>query len=136
MLHDGCAYGPATLTVPVGGDAPSTRQASWSVALPKGKAMLRGLFGLTADTPSGEAVTVAVTLSAGEHTWRLVSNLEITAPAANDEANGWPAVVETDLPAEALGQTCKVVLEASTKAGKRATLAVPSLFICPQGPGV
>ncbi len=138
VLHDGCTYGPAVLTVPVGGDAPSTRQAAWEVTVPKGPAMLRGLFGLTADTLGssrselhGEAVTVAVTLAVGEHTWRLVSNLEISAPAAADTANGWPAVVETNIPAEALGQTCKVVLEVSTKSGKRATLAVPALFLSP-----
>lgn len=132
VLHDGCAYGPATLAVPVGGDAPATRRAAWAVSLPKAKAMLRGLFGLRADTPTGEAVTVAVTLAAGERKWRLVSNLEISAPAETDTANGWPAVVETGIPAEALGQTCQVVLEVSTKADKRVTLAVPSLFICPQ----
>jgi hypothetical protein len=131
-LHDGCIYGPAVLTVPVGGDAPGRRQAAWMVLVPSGKAVLRGLFGLTADTPSGEAVTVAVTLTLGQQKWRLVSNLEISAPAATDTANSWPAVVEAEIPAQALGQFCGAVLDVSTKSGKRATLAVPSLFICPQ----
>jgi hypothetical protein len=102
------------------------------VLVPSGKAVLRGLFGLTADTPSGEAVTVAVTLTLGQQKWRLVSNLEIAAPAATDTANSWPAVVEAEIPAQALGQFCGAVLDVSTKSGKRATLAVPSLFICPQ----
>lgn len=82
VLCDGCTYGPATLIVPVGGDAPAERQAEWPVGLPESPAMLRGLFGLTAAPPRGSAVTVALTLVAPERTWKLVGNLEITAPAA------------------------------------------------------
>jgi len=122
VLGDGCTYGPAVLTVPVGGDAPAERRAEWQVRVPEGRPMLRGLLGLTADAPAGAAVTVAVRLAAGERTWDLMANLEITAPMA-------PAVIEVGLPAEALGKDCQVVMEVSTKGDQQVSLAVPYLYV-------
>jgi hypothetical protein len=135
LLCDGSTYGPAVLTVPVGGEAPATRHAEWPVAWPGSPAMLRGLFGLTADTPPGAVATVSLTLVAPERKWELIGNLEVTAQASDsDGASGSdrnrPAVVEVGLPAEAVGQECKLVMEVSAKPDQKVTLAVPCLRLC------
>jgi Immune inhibitor A peptidase M6, catalytic domain len=134
-LGDGCTYGPAVLVVPVGGGAPSERRAEWRASLPESAAMLRGLFGLAADAPTGGAVTVALTLVAGERTWKLVENLDLTRHApepAGADASGrdWPAVIEVALPAEARGQQCTIAMDVSTKGDRETSLAVPYLSVC------
>jgi hypothetical protein len=135
VLADGCTYGPAVLTVPLGGEAPATRQAEWPVALPAAPAMIRGLLGLTADTPPDAVATVSLTLVAPERKWELMGNLEVTAHApdadrANASDRNRPAVIEVGLPAEAAGQECKLVMEVSAKPDQKATLAVPCLRLC------
>ncbi len=127
-LADGCTYGPEVLTLPLGGDAPASCGAAWTVAVPQEGGVFRALLGLGADTPAGGAVTVGLKLSAGEREWPLVANLTLTASA--DPADNRPAVLEVPIPAEAMGQECQVVLEAAAVEGTRCTPAVPCLRVC------
>ncbi len=127
-LADGCTYGPEVLTLPLGGDAPAGCRAEWTVAMPQRGGVFRALLGLGADTPVGGAATVGLKLSAAEREWPLVANLELRA--SEDRADNWPAVLEAPIPAEAMGQECRLVLEAAAVNGSICTLGVPCLRVC------
>jgi len=131
-LQDGFAYGPRGLSLPLRPtpDASGWR-AEWPVRLPEGPAVLRGLLGLTADSPAGAEAMVTLKLVGPAREWTLMGNLELAAAGPGDGApRREPSVViEVPTPREMAGQEGTVVLEVKAGVGPAAAIGVPSLSL-------
>jgi len=135
VLHDGAAYGPSVMTVPLGGDSAKEATGEWPVRVPERSPTLRGLVGLAAGSPVGSSAKVAMKLVIGEQEWPLVSNVavDVVAPDKDNRANTCSnllAVIEAPIPKEAAGKEGTIVVTASTESKTAGVLAVPYLSVC------
>ncbi len=137
VLYDGCTYGPAVLTLPVGGGAPNKWRAEWPVTVPEPGAMLRAVIGLGAEAVPGSKAKVSLKLIGAEHEWQLTDGLEVAAyePERDDRQttrSNLPAVVEAALPKEMSGKEGKVAMEVTGTGEQQFRVAVPYLRLCLQ----
>jgi len=136
LLRGGGWYGPRVMTIPLSGDSPETWTAEWPVGIPAAPATLRGLVGFTDDAPAGAKATVGIKLVTTDKEWPLLADLEVVAPAAEDNGRRTAranllTVVEAPLPNEAAGTDARLVMKATSAAGEAGfRLAVPALRIC------